>query len=56
MRKELSILKGIRTRLLNKNCETMEEFEIIQDKLNKVELQIKEVKLNGNINSKSSCS
>lgn len=41
--KELRILKGIRTKLLNKQVETQEEFEEVQDKLNQVELQIKEL-------------
>ena len=41
--KELRILKGIRTKLLNRQVETIEEFEEVQDKLNQVELQIKEL-------------
>lgn len=43
--KELRILKGIRTKLLNKQVETQEEFEEVQDKLNQVELQIKELEV-----------
>ena len=38
--KELKVLKGIRTKLLNKKCETKEEFEEIQNKLNEVELEM----------------
>ncbi len=41
--KELRILKLIRTKLLNKQVETEEEFEDVQDKLNEVELLIKEI-------------
>ena len=41
--KELRILKLIRTKLLNRNCETIEEFEEVQNKLNEVELLIKEI-------------
>ena len=41
--KELRILKAQKTKLLNKQCETIEEFEEIQDKLNFIELQMKEV-------------
>ena len=43
--KELRILKSIRTRLLNRQVETIEEFEEIQDKLNQVEAQIKELEV-----------
>lgn len=38
--KTLSNLKRMKTKLLNKNCETVEEFEEIQDKLNYIELEI----------------
>ena len=41
--KELRVLKAQRTKLLNKQCKTMEEFEEIQDKLNLIELQMMEV-------------
>lgn len=41
--KKLRVLKAQRTKLLNKECETIEEFEKIQDKLNEVEMQIKEL-------------
>lgn len=44
--KELRVLKAQKTKLLNKQCETMEEFEEIQDKLNLIELQMMEVKEN----------
>lgn len=45
--KELTNLKRQKTRLLNKQCETMEEFEIVQDKLNYVEamMNIEEMKI-----------
>ena len=38
---KISILKAIKTKLLNRKCENMEEFEDIQDKLNDIELQMK---------------
>ena len=38
--KELKILKAQKTKLLNKQCETMEEFEEIQNKLNEIEFKI----------------
>lgn len=38
---KMSILKAIKTKLLNRKCESMEEFEDIQDKLNDIELQMK---------------
>lgn len=38
--KILSNLKRMKTKLLNKKCETVEEFEEIQDKLNYIELEI----------------
>ena len=37
---ELRILKSQRTKLLNKQCETMEEFEEVQNKLNFIERKI----------------
>ncbi len=43
--KELRILKAQKTKLLNKKVETVEEFEEIQDKLNLVEAQIKELEV-----------
>ena len=43
MKKELKILKAQRTKLLNKKCGTIEQFEEIQDKLNEIELKIKGV-------------
>ena len=44
MNKELKILKAQKTKLLNKKCETMEQFENMQDKLNEIELQIQMIK------------
>jgi hypothetical protein len=45
MKKEkLKVLKAQKTRLLNKQCETMEQFEEVQEKLNQIELQMKLVK------------
>lgn len=38
---KMSILKAIKTKLLNRKCESIEEFEDIQDKLNDIELQMK---------------
>jgi len=43
MKEELRILKAQKTRLLNAKCESEEEFEEIQNKLNEVELLIKEI-------------
>jgi len=37
---ELRTLKSQRTKLLNKQCETMEEFEEVQNKLNFIERKI----------------
>lgn len=44
MNKELKVLKAQKTKLLNKQCETIEEFEEIQEKLNEIELKIIEEK------------
>lgn len=44
MKKELRVLKAQKTKLLNKKCETMEQFENMQDKLNEIELQIQMIK------------
>lgn len=41
--KLLKVLKIQRTKLLNKECKTAEEFEAIQEKLNNIEIQIKEI-------------
>ena len=41
---KISILKAIKTKLLNRKWESMEEFEDIQDKLNDIELQMKMIK------------
>lgn len=38
---KISILKSIRTKLLNKNCKNEKEFEETQNKLNEVELLLK---------------
>ena len=40
---KLRVLKANKTKLLNKDCSNLNEFEEIQDKLNLIELQIKEV-------------
>ena len=40
---ELKILKIQRTKLLNKKCETHEEFEQVQEKLNEIEVIINEL-------------
>ena len=36
----MKTLKAYKTKLLNKQCETLEQFEEIQNKLNMVELEI----------------
>ena len=41
MKEKLRVLKAQKTRLLNKQCETMEQFEEVQAKLNEIELQMK---------------
>lgn len=41
MNTKLTNLKRIRTRLLNKECKTLEEYEEVQNKLNYIELEIK---------------
>ena len=40
MDNRLKVLKGIRTKLLNKQCETQEQFEEVQNKLNEIELEM----------------
>ena len=44
MKKELSILKAQKTKLLNKKCETPEEFEMVQEKLNNIEAEMMFIK------------
>ena len=39
--KEIRKLKTKKTKLLNKGCNSIEQFEKIQDELNEVELNIK---------------
>lgn len=41
---KISILKSLRTKLLNKKCKSEKEFEEIQNKLNEIDLQIKLLK------------
>lgn len=41
MKNKISILKSIKTKLLNKNCKSEKEFEETQNKLNEVELLLK---------------
>ena len=41
---KLRMLKAQKTRLLNKPCENLEEFEEIQNKINEIELQMNLVK------------
>ena len=41
MKEKLRVLKAQRTKLLNKQCETMEQFEQVQEKLDEIELQMK---------------
>ena len=40
MNKDLKVLKAQKTKLLNKVCETEEQFEEVQNKLNQIELEI----------------
>lgn len=40
---KLRALKAQKTKLLNKECQTMEEFEEVQEKLNIIEAKIKEL-------------
>ena len=44
-KKYLKVLKAQKTRLLNKQCETEEQFEEVQEKLNYIELQMKMVEV-----------
>lgn len=44
MKEKLSVLKAQKTKLLNKECETIEQFEEVQNKLNEIELQMKLIK------------
>lgn len=39
-KKLLKVLKAQKTKLLNKQCETMEEFEEVQNKLNLIEIEM----------------
>lgn len=41
-KKYIATLKAQRTRLLNKQCNTVEEFEEIQGKLNEIEFKLKQ--------------
>ena len=41
MKEKLSVLKAQKTRLLNKKCSTMEQFERVHEKLDEIELQMK---------------
>jgi hypothetical protein len=41
---ELINLKRQKTILLNKQCETMEQFEKVQNKLNEIEFKIQMIK------------
>lgn len=38
--KKLGILKAQKTKLLNKECETQEQFEEVQNRLNEIEFEI----------------
>lgn len=44
MKEKLRVLKAQKTKLLNKQCETIEQFEEVQNKLNEIELQMKIIK------------
>lgn len=38
--KQLKVLKAQKTKLLNKQCESIEQFEEVQDRLNEIELEM----------------
>lgn len=40
MKQYLKVLKAQKTKLLNKQCETIEQFEEVQDKLNLIEMEM----------------
>ena len=40
MNKELRILKAQKTKLLNKECKTQEQFEEVQNRLNEIEFEM----------------
>ena len=40
-KKYSSVLKAQRTKLLNRKCETLEEFAEVQEKLNVIEFELK---------------
>ena len=40
---KLRALKAQKTKLLNKECQTMQEFEEVQEKLNIIEAKMKEI-------------
>ena len=40
---KIRVLKAQKTKLLNKECETLEDFEEVQNKLNEVELELNEL-------------
>lgn len=44
MKEKLRVLKAQKTKLLNKQCETMEQFEEIQARLNEIEVQMEIIK------------
>lgn len=46
MKSQLTILKSQKTKLLNRNPKTLEEFEIIQNKLTEIETEINIIKTN----------
>lgn len=46
MDNKLKVLKSQKTKLLNRNPKTLEEFEIIQNKLTEIETKINIIKTN----------
>ena len=40
MKKEMKILKAQKTKLLNKECNTQEEFEELQERINQIEVEM----------------
>lgn len=40
MKKEMKVLKAQKTKLLNKECNTQEEFEELQERINQIEVEM----------------
>jgi len=44
---KLKYLKGLKTKLINKKCNSIEQFEEVQEKLNEIELKIYNLRKEG---------